>query len=84
MKVFGSKETVKIYSLKNYVNTNITKINLDTQSYLNQLYENNTRFFNILRIRESNSSSNKKVIMQSPLNQFSETAVTIREILLFL
>ena len=57
-------------------------MSLDYQSYLNQLYENNTRFFNILPIRENNPSSNKQVTMQSPLNQFSETAAAVREILL--
>ena len=70
-KHFDTNETVKIYSLKkSYVNTNITKINLDNQSYLNQLYENNTRFFNISPIRES------------PLNQLSETETAVREIIL--
>ena len=80
---FVSNETVKIYFIKkNHVNTNITKINLDNQSYLNQLYENNTRFFDISPIRENNPRSNKKVTMQSPLNQFSETAAAVRKILL--
>ena len=57
-------------------------MNLDNESYLNQLYENNTRFFNILPIRENNPRSNTKVTIQSPLNQFSETAAVVREILL--
>ena len=67
---------------KKCVNTDITKMNLDNESYLNQLYENNTRFFNILPIRENNPRSNTKVTIQSPLNQFSETAAVVREILL--
>ena len=83
LKDFVSNETVKIYfNKKNYVNANITKINLDNQSYLNQLYDNNTRFFNILPISENNPRSNKKVTMQGLLNQFSETTAAVREILL--
>ena len=70
LKYFGSNETIKIYSLKNYINTNITKTTLDNQSYLNQLCENHTSFFNVSPIRES------------PLNQLSETAIPVREILL--
>ena len=50
MKVFGSKETVKIYSLKNYVNTNITKINLDTQSYLNQLTHASLTYYGYVKV----------------------------------
>ena len=46
---------------KNYVNADITKINLDNQSYLNQLYENNTRFFNISSIRETIQEVIKKL-----------------------
>ena len=61
LKDFGSNETVKIYSSKNYVNADITKINLDNQSYLNQLYENNTRFFNISSIRETIQEVIKKL-----------------------
>ena len=45
----------------------MTKINLDNPSYLNQLYENNSRLFNISPIRKS------------PLNQLSETATAVRE-----
>ena len=70
LKHFDNYETVEIYSIKNYINTNIIKINLDNQPYLNQLYENHTRFFNISPIRES------------LLNQLSETATAVREILL--
>ena len=61
LKDFGSNETVKIYSSKNYGNADITKINLDNQSYLNQLYENNTRFFNISSIRETIQEVIKKL-----------------------
>ena len=57
-------------------------MNLDNLCYLNQFYENDPRFFNISSIREKNPRSNKKVTMQSPLNQFSETAAAVREILL--
>ena len=78
LKDFGSIETSK----KNYANTNITKIDLENQSYLNQLYENKTRIFNISSIRENNPRSNTKVTIQSPLNQFSETAAVVREMLL--
>ena len=56
-----------------YINLKITKINLDNQSYLNQLYENNTCFFNIPLVHAKNPRRNKKVTVQSPLNQFSET-----------
>ena len=45
----------------------MTKINLDNPCYLNQLYENNSRLFNISPIRKS------------PLNQLSETATAVRE-----
>ena len=51
----------------------MTKINLYNQSYLNQLYENNKCFLNIALVHAKNQRSNKKVTMQSPLNQFSET-----------
>ena len=51
----------------------MTKMNLDNQSYLNQLYENNKCFFNIALVHAKNQRSNKKVTMQSPPNQFSET-----------
>ena len=51
----------------------MTKINLDNQSYLNQLYENNKCFFNIALVHAKNPKNNKKVTMQSPLNQISET-----------
>ena len=63
------KQLKYIHQKKNYVNTNITKINLDNQSYLNYLYENNTRFFDISPIRES------------PLNQLRKNATAVREIL---
>ena len=46
MKDFGTNET-NILVQTNYVNINVIKINLDNQSYLSQLYENNTCFFNI-------------------------------------
>ena len=51
----------------------MTKISLDNQSHLNQLYEDNKCFFNIPQVHAKNPRSNKKVTMQSPLNQFSET-----------
>ena len=56
-------------------------MNLDNQSYLNQLYQNNPCFFNISPITKSNPRSNENVTMQSPLNQFSETVPSVREIL---
>ena len=55
-------------------------MHLDNQSYLNQLYENNPRFFNISPKPESNPRSNKKVTMESLQNQSSETAAVVREI----
>ena len=64
---------LKYIRQKNYVNADITKINLDNQSYLNQLYENNKCFFNIPPVHAKNPRSNKKATVQSPLNQFSET-----------
>ena len=41
LKDFGTNET-NILVQTNYVNINVIKINLDNQSYLSQLYENNT------------------------------------------
>ena len=52
---------LKYIRQKNYVNADITKINLDNQSYLNQLYENNTRFFNISSILETIQEVIKKL-----------------------
>ena len=52
---------LKYIRQKNYVNADITKINLDNQSYLNQRYENNTRFFNISSIRETIQEVIKKL-----------------------
>ena len=78
LRDFGSNEKVR----KNYANTNIKKLNLDNQSDLNQLYENNTQFFNISPIRENNPRSNKKVAIESPPNQFNQTAAAVREMLL--
>ena len=57
-------------------------MNVDNQSYLNQLYENQSRFHKILPIRENNPRSNEKVIMESPLNLFTETGAAVREILI--
>ena len=57
-------------------------MNLDNQSYLNQLCESHILFFNISKIYQNNQESNKKVTMQCPLNQFSETDVAVRGILL--
>ena len=52
---------LKYIRQKNYVNADVTKINLDNQSYLNQLYENNTRFFNISSILETIQEVIKKL-----------------------
>ena len=57
-------------------------MNLDNQSYLNQLCESHILFFNISKIYQNNQESNKKVTMQCPLIQFSETDVAVRGILL--
>lgn len=57
-------------------------MNVDNQSYPNQYYENQSRFLNISLIREKNPRGNKKVIIQSPLNLFSETAAAVTEILI--
>ena len=72
---------LKYISLKNHVNTNLTKINLDNQSCMNQLDGNNTLFFNILPIRGNNPRSNKNISMQILLNQFSESTIAVRGIL---
>ena len=56
-------------------------MNPDNQFHLSQLDQNENcpRFFNISSIGENNPRCNINVTMQSPPNQFSETAAAFRE-----
>ena len=49
-------------------------MNPNNQSFLENLHENQQRFFNISLIPENNPRININVTIKSPLSQFSEAA----------